>query len=342
MPLWTWAVPPLLLAVFFALYKRNRTSLAPSFVFTAFLLTLAAVLSTLLYDISGILLVLFLLPFMAVAMFGLYVLVGFLFLNARAVIKREGRTLAHCLPLIFAALLAAFMVAVRVVDAVKLPTAAQVLAGWVKWMALCYFIHVMEYIVATILCNLSRPRKDQDYIIVHGAALTHGEVTPLLAKRVDRAIDFYCRQKKSAPPPKLILSGGQGADESRSEAEAMAEYALQKGIPQSDLLLEDQSTNTLENMRFSKQLMDADADGKPYRAIYATSSYHLLRTGIYARRAGLHISGIGAKTTFYYVPSALLREYIAYIVMYRKWNIAFAGASLLLSCGMAVFLWYFG
>ena len=49
MPLWIWAVPPLLLAVFFALYKWNRHSLAPSFVFTAFLFALAAILSELLY-----------------------------------------------------------------------------------------------------------------------------------------------------------------------------------------------------------------------------------------------------------------------------------------------------
>jgi len=341
MPLWTWAVPPLLLAVFFALYKWNRHSLAPSFVFTAFLFALAAVLSELLYGVSKILLVLLLLPFIAVAMFGAYVLIGFLFLNARAVLKREGRTLAHCLPLIFAALLVAFMIAVRVVDAVELPAAVKILVDWVKWIALCYFVHVTEYIVATILCNLSRPRKDQDYIIVHGAALAHGEVSPLLAKRVDKAIDFYRKQEKAAPPPKLILSGGKGSDESRSEAEAMAAYAMQKGIPQSDILLEDRSVNTLENMRFSKQIMETDSNGKPYRAIYATSAYHLLRTGIYARRAGLRISGIGAKTAFYYIPSALLREYIAYIVLYRKWNIAFAAASLLLSCGVAVLVRYF-
>jgi hypothetical protein len=41
------------------------------------------------------------------------------------------------------------------------------------------------------------------------------------------------------------------------------------------------------------------------------------------------------------VPSALLREYIAYIVLYRKWNITFAAVSLLLSCGAAVLVRYF-
>ncbi len=89
------------------------------------------------------------------------------------------------------------------------------------------------------------------------------------------------------------------------------------------------SKSTLENMRFSREIMDRESAGKPYTCIYATNNYHVLRAGIYARKAGLKISGIGAKTRFYFLPNAVLREYIAYLYIHRKWNIAFAAVALL-------------
>ncbi len=49
-----------------------------------------------------------------------------------------------------------------------------------------------------------------------------------------------------------------------------------------------------------------------------------------AKQAGLKISGIGAKTQRYYLPNAILREYIAYLYMHRKWNMALAAVSLVL------------
>ena len=109
----------------------------------------------------------------------------------------------------------------------------------------------------------------------------------------------------------------------------MRVYALGRGVPEEALLLEAQSTSTLENMQFSKALMDKDSGGGSYSCIYATNNYHVLRAGIAARKAGLKIYGIGAKTAFYYLPNAILREYIAYIYLYLKWNIAFVLFSLI-------------
>ena len=324
MSLWYLAIPLFFLAAFFFIYRINRASLVPSFIFTVFMFSLAGVL--LLYMMSHydgsivfrIPLVLLSVIFLLIAVFGVYALIAFLLINAWVVLKREKRTFTHCLTLILAVALIAYMIIIHVVDVTGWPAITQIIKYWIEGMVFCYAVHVTQYIVATALCNLSRPHKNQDYIIIHGAGLKNGNVSPLLAKRVDKAIDFYNKQKKKETPPKLIMSGGQGHDEPRSEAEAMAEYAKEKSIPESDIMLESQSTTTLENMLFSKQIMDEDSKGKLYHAIYATSSYHLLRTGIYARRAGLNIIGIGAKTAFYYIPVALLREYVAYIGRVEK------------------------
>lgn len=99
-----------------------------------------------------------------------------------------------------------------------------------------------------------------------GGGLKNGKVTPLLAARVDAALKFAWKQSKTGrKPPLLIMSGGQGEDEPLSEAEAMKEYAMEQGYDESRILLEDQSGNTAENMKFSREIMEEHSEGKPYR-----------------------------------------------------------------------------
>jgi hypothetical protein len=51
-----------------------------------------------------------------------------------------------------------------------------------------------------------------------------------------------------------------------------------------------------------------------------TNNYHVLRSSILARRAGLKIDGVGAKTSWYYLPNAIFREYVAYLSLFKTWN----------------------
>ena len=58
-------------------------------------------------------------------------------------------------------------------------------------------------------------------------------------------------------PPTIIFSGGQGPDEGLPEAEAMQNYAVEKGIPLEHTVQENRSVNTYQNMLFSKEIMDS-------------------------------------------------------------------------------------
>ncbi|GHT59515.1 membrane protein [Bacteroidia bacterium] len=329
-------IAALFLVLFLALFKVNRTKIAMGFMFTCFLFSLLCTALVVMLEtknpVLGIFFVGLLLLFIPLVLFGAYILVTLLLLNARAVLSKERRSLSNCLTLLLAAAMIIHIAMNRFIDPQGLPGAVQALLMAANFAVFYYMFHLSQYLVSLFIFNRSRPRKNQDYIIVLGCWLNNGSVTPLLSKRIDRAIDFYNNQKQVAKPPKLIFSGGKGSDESRSEASAMAEYALSKGIPQDDVILEDESVSTQQNMVFSKRIMDAGHT--PYNAVFATSGYHLLRAGIYARRAGLKINGIGAKTKLYYLPNAILREYIAYLYMYRKHN-AVVGA-LVFMCGAAV------
>ena len=261
--------------------------------------------------------------------FGVYLFIAFLVFNTRVILKKEKRDLKHLLTLVLAIGLSLVIVAHRFIDMTIFPKIAVYVIYSAYGLVIYYLLHLAQFIISIALCNISRPKKEQDYIIVLGCWIEDGKVTPLLANRIDKAVEFYNRQKAVRKPPKLILSGGKGSDETCSEAEAMEKYALAKGVPKKDLLLEAESVSTLENMRFSKGIMDRESGGKPYKCIYVTNNYHLLRAGIFARRAGLKINGVGAKTAFYYLPNAILREYIAYIYIFLKQNIAFGVFSLI-------------
>jgi uncharacterized SAM-binding protein YcdF (DUF218 family) len=328
-----YSIPSLLLLLFFITYKYNKTSIIVGSMLSCSLILFAGLFFVQTYSsdirilkiISSIPLVL-LVVFLS---FGVYIFIAFLVFNTYAILKKEKRDLKHFLTLILAIGLLLVIIIPRFIDMTVFPQNAVYVIYSVYGLVIYYLLHLTQFVVSIALCNFSHPRQEQDYIIVLGCWIQNGKVTPHLAKRIDRAVEFYNKQKAVCKPPRLILSGGKGPDESCSEAEAMEQYALEKGIPQEDLLLESKSVSTLENMKFSKEIMDSKSGGKPYKCIYATNNYHLLRAGIFARKAGLKIEGIGAKTAFYFLPNAILREYIAYICIYLKQNIVFGVLGLL-------------
>lgn len=184
----------------------------------------------------------------------------------------------------------------------------------------CFYVFIFVAFFFYSLLYTQLPKKiNCNYIIIHGAGLLGGnKVTPLLARRIDKALQIW---KKGGKKAVFVPSGGRGADELISEADAIAVYLRGRGVPESKILKEDRSGTTLENIRNSKELMDADWTGeKPYRCVFVTNNYHVFRTGIYARRTGLKADGVGCRTAMYYWPGAFIREYVAVMAMY-KWAV---------------------
>ena len=163
------------------------------------------------------------------------------------------------------------------------------------------------FMIYVLFLQIVPKKRDFDYVIIHGAGLLEGNrVSKLLSDRIDKAIEVY---HKDPTPPVMIPSGGQGTDETVSEARAMADYLLSKGIPEEKIIPEDKSTTTYENLLNSKSIIDGRADGH-YIAL-VTSNYHVYRALRHCRKIGLECTGIGSRVAFYYWPSALIREYIA-------------------------------
>ena len=136
-----------------------------------------------------------------------------------------------------------------------------------------------------------------------------GSLPPLLKGRVDRAIAFWKQQKEeSGKEAILIPSGGQGRNESMPEAEAMKRYLLSQGMSEDLIRPEDQSANTYQNMEFSGRIVRRIKPGG--KVIYATTNYHVFRSGVWAGLAGFPAEGIGSSTKWWYWPNAFMREVI--------------------------------
>lgn len=166
------------------------------------------------------------------------------------------------------------------------------------------------------------PKKQHyDFIIIHGAGLLNGEkVTPLLKRRIDKAVQAFHQSKN--PYIRLIASGGQGSDEKISEAQAMYNYLVeQTDVPKEAILLEEKSTTTYENLLFSKELGEQLVENP--RFLFVTNDYHVFRTSTYARQIGMQGDGLGCSTASYYIPSAFIREYVAMCVKMKNLFIGF-------------------
>ena len=190
-----------------------------------------------------------------------------------------------------------------------------------------YFIAMLLLFVLSSLLNwIPIPWKSYDYIIVLGSGLIGDKVPPLLASRIDKGIELFERYQSSDHPVKIIFTGGKGNDELLSEGEAMAKYALEKGLKKEDMIIENKAVNTYENLLFSKRLIEEDVSSnhlsEKYRAITVTNNFHVFRALLWARKVKLKSDGAGAKTKFYFWLNALIREFIGVLYMQRKYHIS--------------------
>lgn len=164
--------------------------------------------------------------------------------------------------------------------------------------------------VAYFITARYQPKKDIDFVIILGCALRKdGTPTPLLQSRIDRALRLFREQKeKTGKELVFVTSGGQGSDEVVSESESMKNYLIEQGIPETQILMENRSVNTLENMRFSYETIKKTNPNA--NIAFSTNNYHVFRSGFFASCAGMRAVGIGAKTKWYFWPNAAVREFV--------------------------------
>lgn len=183
----------------------------------------------------------------------------------------------------------------------------------------------LECILAgTIIMNLMaarrRPAFDKDYMLILGCKVADdGTPTPLLKGRADKALEFAAQQQIAGGKPLIFVpSGGKGPDEPVAEAEALEAYLLSRGIEKERILCENRSKNTEENFRYSLDLIREAGGAADAKIAFATTNYHVFRSGLLAARQGIAAEGVGSRTKGYFSLNAFVREFIATLVSEKK------------------------
>lgn len=258
----------------------------------------------------------------------------FLVLNAVTVARRERLSAAAMasggigLLLLGYIVLAVYAVAVDAFTLVVWLIFLGLPAGYMAWIFVSFLVHGTLY--GWVMRIFARP---VDAVVVLGSGLGGGErVTPLLAARLDLGRKVYHRSRNAGRSTILVPSGGRGEDEKISEAEAMGRYLTEAGVPEEHMLLEDRSTDTQENLEYSREVLRAgDIRG---RVAVTTNNYHAFRAAMLMRRAGITGYALGAPTARYYWPSATVREFLAVV---RDHLVLHAVVCLLLSVPLVIF-----
>lgn len=149
--------------------------------------------------------------------------------------------------------------------------------------------------------------EEADYVIILGSGIKGTELSLTLKQRLDASLDYI----RSHPHTPVIVSGGQGPGESIPEALAMKNYLVDQGISPTQVIMEDRSTSTQENMAFSKKIIDASGLEHP-EIMIVTSDYHMFRSKYLAAKNGFAAEyGISAPSPGYLKPINMIREYFA-------------------------------
>ena len=159
---------------------------------------------------------------------------------------------------------------------------------------LCIGLVVFAATEAVIIrASLGNSGESCDYLVVLGAKVNDGGPSRALRDRINAAYDYLMAH----PDTVAVLSGGQGPDEPTTEALCMYNELVALGIDPARLLMEDQSTNTWENLKFTLALLEKKTGTVPTEIALISSEFHLYRAGLFARRLGLTAVGVPAETT---------------------------------------------
>ena len=147
-----------------------------------------------------------------------------------------------------------------------------------------------------------------DYVVVLGAGVRGTVPSLALRERVNAAYDYLTAN----PQATAVLSGGQGPGEDITEAACIYRELTQMGIDPARLLMEDKATSTIENLRFSLDLLEAEAGARPGKIAIVSSEYHIFRSCLFARHLGLEAVGVPARTSWFTLRlNYYLREIVA-------------------------------
>ena len=168
------------------------------------------------------------------------------------------------------------------------------------------------------ICNprIADGTEDCEYVIVLGGGITkNSTLTDTMQRRVAFAADYL----KKHPDAIAVVTGGKSKFAPCAESDVLKPALCAYGIEESRVLAENQAKDTIQNFKFSAQLL-AEKSGVSVQQILdspitvITSDFHIARAERLAKRMGFtNICGAASPTPLLFVPNCYAREICSYI-----------------------------
>lgn len=164
------------------------------------------------------------------------------------------------------------------------------------------FVILAVIVSAKMIFAANSPPNGNTTLIVLGCKVRGENPSLMLRKRIMAAREYLSEN----PEAVCIASGGQGSDELISEAECIKRVLVENGISPDRIILEDRSTSTDENIRFSLEKMREN--GLSGSVTIVSSEFHLLRASMIGKKYGAEVFAIPSQTAVWLLPTYWLRE----------------------------------
>jgi len=180
--------------------------------------------------------------------------------------------------------------------------------------------HLTVFVIILLFSGTNLPDNglingDNTVMVILGARVNGNSPSLSLKYRLDSASEILI-----FPPYNsihCIVTGGQGLDETQTEASVMKSYLVGKGVNPSIIYTEDKSTSTQENFKFAHDISSSVLE--PENLIVVSNNFHLYRSTLMARLNGFEtqrIYRISSGVPVHYYPLYFTREIFA---IYNTW-----------------------
>ncbi|MGN0468111.1 MAG: YdcF family protein [Acutalibacteraceae bacterium] len=181
-------------------------------------------------------------------------------------------------------------------------------------LALLFSSSVITFCFAEKKASKGNCTEEPDYLLILGCRVKGDKAEKTLETRIDAAAKYLSEHKNVLA---VCCGGIVHADQTKSEAQVIADELAKRGIEKERLILEDKSTTTEENFINAKRIIESMETGNVTVA-FLSSEFHLLRAGIIAKRAGVDASSISAPSLKEKRFQNYIREFIVFPAAYRK------------------------
>jgi len=157
---------------------------------------------------------------------------------------------------------------------------------------------------------------EPDYLMVLGCRVIVDKPDEMLTLRANAAADFLLAHKKTVA---VCCGGIVHEDQTKSEAQAIKDILLERGVEEERIVLEDKSQTTFENFINAKKIIDSLTKGKDAKIAFLSSEFHLMRASVIASLVGVDVQSVPApspkrgKALFY------VYEGLVFPLLYREY-----------------------